>query len=332
MQRDLYVDLIKGIGVLAIILIHTTFYSGDIYLPGYVRHLSLFVDVPLFFLVAGLMSSGKLENTIKRLLKLQITYVFLMFLICITIFCFSGSGLVGMFASFFHNYSKLEVAPMLVLHGSLWYMRVYFCVLFFGTLIIRYASAKEQFVISLLLFLTIVISIFINFIDVDVSYIIFYLFIFLVGHQLKNIRLGKFAAILSIVLILGASLFCYFYFGGQVLNIQANKFPPNLFYLIASSYSLFIILLLRGRVNVVKPNLITYMGQNALFFYIAQCISSSLLYFVLPYLRHFVVQKPLLLVCMFAINIAMAFPIMIIFKKYDHIAWKLFYKIRQLLA
>ena len=81
MKRDLYIDFAKGFATLAIIFIHTVFWSGQFYVPGEVRVLSLLIDVPLFYALSGLTSGSNVEKTLYRLLKLQITFmIFVTFL------------------------------------------------------------------------------------------------------------------------------------------------------------------------------------------------------------------------------------------------------------
>lgn len=51
LKRDNWLDFIKGIAAINIILIHTTFWSGGGYVPQIVQSLSLVLDVPFFSFV-----------------------------------------------------------------------------------------------------------------------------------------------------------------------------------------------------------------------------------------------------------------------------------------
>ncbi|MBR2111996.1 MAG: hypothetical protein IJ950_03480, partial [Helicobacter sp.] len=51
--RNLEIDILRGICVISIIMIHTTFWSGGAYVPWPVQSLSLLIDVPAFFFIAG---------------------------------------------------------------------------------------------------------------------------------------------------------------------------------------------------------------------------------------------------------------------------------------
>lgn len=75
MKRDLYIDFAKGLATLSIIFIHTAFWSGQFYIPSEFRLISLLIDVPIFFALSGITSSGNIEKTLYRLLKLQIAYM-----------------------------------------------------------------------------------------------------------------------------------------------------------------------------------------------------------------------------------------------------------------
>ena len=75
MKRDLYIDYAKGLATLSIVFIHTVFWSGQFYVSNEMRIFSLLFDVPIFFALSGLTSSGNIDKTFRRLLKLQITYM-----------------------------------------------------------------------------------------------------------------------------------------------------------------------------------------------------------------------------------------------------------------
>ena len=49
LNRDSFIDNARGLTVISVIFIHTVFYSGYSYVLEWVRSLSLYIDVPLFF-------------------------------------------------------------------------------------------------------------------------------------------------------------------------------------------------------------------------------------------------------------------------------------------
>ena len=67
-KRDNYIDFIKGLAVIAVVFIHTVFWSGGSYVPVFWRNLALLFDVPVFFLMTGcaLSLTGIKENVVPR--------------------------------------------------------------------------------------------------------------------------------------------------------------------------------------------------------------------------------------------------------------------------
>ena len=168
MKRDLYIDYAKGLATLSIVFIHTVFWSGQFYVSNEMRIFSLLFDVPIFFALSGLTSSGNIDKTFRRLLKLQITYM-----IFVTgLFFFDGFFKVFLqsffdketYQNFFltfgpkytenslsqpfdfkllgnwwlHQYSTCDVFPVVM--GSFWYLKAYYVVTFFGVIVLRFFS------------------------------------------------------------------------------------------------------------------------------------------------------------------------------------------------
>ena len=53
LKRDKYLDFYRGIAAASIIFIHTVFWSGENYIPDYLRTLALLLDVPFFVFLSG---------------------------------------------------------------------------------------------------------------------------------------------------------------------------------------------------------------------------------------------------------------------------------------
>jgi len=100
------------------------------------------------------------------------------------------------------------------------------------------------------------------------------------------------------------------------------KFPPKLLYIFWSSFSLLTLLVLYNRLKIEKNNFITYIGKNAIFYYFAQGMSSSLIYFVVVPLQD-ALPWGLLLPIIFALNICLAVLIAEGLKKLDALGWKI---------
>ncbi len=328
MQRDLYIDVVKGFATLSVIFIHTVFWSGQFYVPTELRNLSLLFDVPIFFFLSGLTSSGKVEKNIHRMLKLQITYMIFITLIFI-IYCICNQTLKWekLFDWYFHSYT--ESKPLDVVIGSMWYMRVYFMVSFFGVLVLRYLSEKQINILICILLGGIISFSFYYYPRGNLGYIFIYLLIFLLAKQCRNVFVKIPYMLLGLFSLAIVYYLLYLYFGeNTTILVRKQKFPPNIIYLVYSCFSLFLILVLKGRLSFKKNNFLAYIGQNAIFYYFAQGLSSSIIYIFVHWWKDEMCWYYLLPI-MFIINILLAVIIAEILKKIDSLGWKSLYFIRE---
>ena len=112
-------------------------------------------------------------------------------------------------------------------------------------------------------------------------------------------------------------------FGPEIFyKMNKQKFPPKLPYIIWAMPSLATLFVLYNRLKISKESIITYIGQNAIFFYFAQGSSSSLVYFlVVPLKEH--LHWAVLMVIIFIINIILAILIARFLKWVDEKGWAL---------
>ncbi|WP_417428256.1 acyltransferase family protein [Halpernia sp.] len=358
MKRDLYIDFAKGLATLSIIFIHTAYWSGQYYIPAEIRIFSLVFDVPIFFALSGLTSGNKIEKTLYRLLKLQITYmIFVTFLFFLDYFFkvfglhfFDINWLKNFYSTFgskyvpinisdvpqwqnlgnwyLHQYTNADTFPVVM--GSFWYLKVYFILTVFGVLILRFFSKHIWWFIALCLSLTAIFNIFPHYYPTgQVGYVAFYLAVFLVAHQLKGKKIPtKFIPILygSLAILLGI---LFYTFGKDVFYLMnKQKFPPKTAYVLWSLFSLITVFILYNRLKINKDNVINYIGRNAIFFYFAQGISSSLVYFaVVPLKAHF--NWIVLMIIIYLLNVLLAVGIAISLKKLDTLGWKILEYLRK---
>lgn len=352
MKRDLYIDFAKGIATLSVIFIHTVFWSGQYYVPTELRVLSLLIDVPLFYALSGLTSGSKVEKTLYRLLKLQITYmIFVTFLFFLDYFFkvfglnFFGLDWMKNFYSTFgakyvpqsisdvpqwqnlgnwylHQYTNADTFPVVM--GSFWYLKVYFILTVFGVLVLRFFSKHINWFIALCLGLTLLFNLLPHYYPTgQVGYVAFYLGVFLVAHQLKGKKIPAkwlpfLYGILGVILI-----FLYWDFGKDLfMRMNKFKFPPKLLYVFWTSFSLLTLMVLYNRVKMSKPNFVTYIGQNAIFFYFAQGMSSSLVYFVVVQLNGKFAWW-ILLIFIYLLNVLLAVLLAVGLKNLDTFGWKI---------
>ncbi len=351
MKRDLYIDFAKGFATIAIIFIHTAFWSGQYYIPTEWRVLSLLIDVPLFFALSGLTSGANVEKTFYRLLKLQITYmIFVTFLFFLDYFFkvfglnFFGLQWMQDFYSTFggkyipqnistdpqwqnlgnwyiHSYTNCDTFPVVM--GSFWYLKVYFILTVFGVLILRFFPRHIISFIILCFGLTVVFNLFPWYYPSgQVGYVAFYLGLFLLAHELKGKNIPKRWIPILYGILIAILIFLLWNFGKDILmTMNKAKFPPKLLYIFWSCFSLLTLFSLYNRLKISKNNFLTYVGQNAIFYYFAQGVSSSLVYFIVVPLKD-KMEWWILMIVIFMINIILAVIIAELAKRIDALGWK----------
>lgn len=351
MKRDLYIDYAKGFATLAIIFIHTVFWSGQFYVPTELRVLSLLIDVPLFYALSGLTSGGNVEKTLYRLLKLQITFmIFVTFLFFLDylfkVFGLSTFGLSWMqeFYSTFgakyvpqnisdvpqwhnlgnwylHQYTNADTFPVVM--GSFWYLKVYFILTVFGVLILKFFPRHLNWFIALCFGLTLLFYALPHYYPTgQVGYVVLYLGIFLAAHRLKGKKIPtKLIPVLYGILIFILAVLFWNYGKEYFLRMNKAKFPPKMLYILWSGLSLITLFVLYNRLKITKESFITYIGKNAIFFYFAQGISSSLVYFAVAGLKD-KMQWWVLMMLIYLLNVMLAVLIAEGLKKVDVFGWK----------
>ncbi len=352
MNRDLYIDFAKGLATLSIIFIHTAFWSGQFYIPVDIRVYSLVFDVALFYALSGITSGANIEKTLYRLLKLQITYmIFVTFLFFLDYFLkvfglsfFSMEWLQNFYSTFgskysttsisaypqwenlgnwyLHQYTNADTFPVVM--GSFWYLKVYFILTVLGVLILRFFPKHINWFIGLCIALTLLFNIFSEYYPTgQVGYVAFYLAVFLTGNRMRGKKIPA-RAIPVLYTVVGVALaWMFWYYGEDIFyKINKNKFPPKIPYIIWTLFSLVTLFVLYNRLKIAKENIITYIGKNAIFFYFAQGISSSLVYFLVVPLKE---NMPwwILMIIIYGINIILAFIISAGLKKVDEAGWSL---------
>lgn len=352
MKRDLYIDFAKGIATLAIIFIHTVFWSGQFYVPTELRTLSLLFDVPLFFALSGITSGGNVEKTFYRLLKLQITYmIFVTFLFFLDYFFkvfglnfFGLDWMKDFYATFgrkyapqnistlpqwqnlgnwyLHSYSNADTFPVVM--GSFWYLKVYFILTVFGVLILKFFPKHTNWFIAVCFGLTIIFNSFPQYYPTgQVGYVAFYLGLFLLANKIKGKKIStKWIPVVYGGVIL-ALILLFSSYGTEIFyKMNKQKFPPKMPYIVWSFFSLATLFVLYNKLKINKENFITYIGRNAIFYYFAQGMSSSLIYFIVVNLKENT-HWAILMVLMYIVNIVLAIVIAEILKKIDAYGWSI---------
>lgn len=351
MKRDLYIDFAKGMATLSIIFIHTAFWSGQLYIPAEVRVLSLVFDVALFYALSGITSGSDIGKTFYRLLKLQITYMIFVTLLFFLDYFFKVFGLAffsmewlqNFYTTFgskyaatdisavpqwenlgnwyLHEYSNADTFPVVM--GSFWYLKVYFILTVFGVLILKFFPKHINWFIGLCVALTLIFNIFPEIYPTgQVGYVAFYMTIFLAAHQMKGKKIPEKIIPVLYGIVALALVWMFFFYGNEIFyKINRNKFPPKIPYIIWTLFSLVTLFVFYNRLKITKESFVTHIGRNAIFFYFAQGISSSLVYFLVAPLKD---SMPwwILMILIYIINILLAFIISGGLKKVDEWGWK----------
>ncbi|SHK27224.1 acyltransferase family protein [Epilithonimonas mollis] len=352
MKRDLYIDFAKGVATISIIFIHTAFWSGQFYMPAEARIFSLVFDVALFYALSGITSGINIEKTFYRLLKLQITYmIFVTFLFFLDYFFkvfgltfFSFEWLKDFYSTFgskyvpssissvpqwdtlgnwyLHSYSNCDTFPVVM--GSFWYLKVYYILTVLGVLILRFFPRHINWFIGICVALTLIFNIFPQYYpNGQVGYVTFYMTVFLVGNKMRAMTIPKIVIPVLYALVAIALLWMFSSYGNEIFyKLNKQKFPPKMPYIIWTFFSLVTLFVFYNRLKIEKPNFFTNVGQNAIFFYFAQGMSSSLIYFLVVPLKNSMGWWLLVLI-IYPINILLAFLISKGLKKIDQFGWKL---------
>ena len=304
--RAYYIDLVRGICALSIVFIHTCFF-----VPMPMLSISLLLDVPAFFFIAGMTRAYIQKDTIlTQLFKLSMVFV-LLGLLCNLI-----DGEVT-WASIFRPLFliRLDVSPLFrAAAGSYWFVPVYACTIILGGVIIKSTGGGYLAKVILLIVLNYVLAFggVLNFsgyrfLGVDLQMLLFPVASYLFGYwcQQHIIRAEihkrrKFALLLAFVAFIVFRL-CYLCEGSSVYNLQINKFPTKLPYIAASCLSMAAIIFFAN--NSLRNRFFEHIGRNAIFYYAGQGVSTSCSHLISPYIR---LEWGIKLPIMFAINLALA--------------------------
>ena len=352
MNRDLYIDFAKGLATLSIIFIHTAFWSGQFYIASEVRVFSLVFDVALFYALSGITSGSNIEKTFYRLLKLQITYMIFVTLLFFLDYFFKVFGLTFFSLEWLHNfystfgskyatidisaqpqwqnlgnwylhqYTNADTFPVVM--GSFWYLKVYFILSVFGVLILKFFPKHINWFIGICIALTLIFNVFPDYYPSgQVGYVAFYMTVFLIAHQMKGKKIPAKLIPVLYGLVALALIWMFSFYGKDVFyKINKNKFPPTLIYIIWTLFSLTTLFVFYNRLKISKESFVTHIGKNAIFFYFAQGISSSLIYFLVVPLKE---NMPwwILMILIYIVNVIFAFIIAAGLKKFDSFGWKI---------
>ena len=311
--RNLEIDILRGICVISIIMIHTTFWSGGAYVPWPVQSLSLLIDVPAFFFIAGAsVAYTQKIQPIKVIYKMMLYFgvTLLIYDIVQSIITHTINFDATLSAFGLHGF---ETPLLPVFGGSYWFVPVFCAVSILAAIILKYfPKAIAGFILGGLMLY--VLGYFMNFpvggkfLHTTLNFCIFYTSLYLLGYlfiQKQYFCNYQFALSLIIIGLLGFILTYFLKGGNQFFILQSSKFPVSLPYVLASLFGIGLLLItwnfwkkfssINGGGAIIK--FLTFAGQNAIHFYIAQGISSSFLLKIAPKIQIFWILKLALCFC-----------------------------------
>ena len=249
-NRDYALDILRGICVISIVLIHTTFWSGGSYVPQAVQSLSLLIDVPAFFFIAGMaLAYSKAPNPLPALWKLIFYFgvCIAIYDLCVSIDTKHISFMNTAAAITLHGFST-NALP--VLGGSYWFVPVFCVAMIAGALIISFVRVPLALLASfaLGLYIAAFFGIFSwqgSFLGVGLQYLVFYTALIVLGYYfIRSQRQRLIIIACAIVGVGGFAMLVVLHSSGSlahlpsIFDLQAHKFPVSLPYVLASCASL----------------------------------------------------------------------------------------------
>ena len=295
--RNYYIDVLKGIAIICVIFIHTTFHSGTTYVPSWFANFTLLFEVPIFFFLAGWSYSYSKGNKsyLKGMIVTQIKYMIFMIIVFGIInvtnqlqISNNPVTLGSLINWFFHAYSPTN--PIQSVKYSLWFFRVYFFVSLLGAVVITFVKPNIRKYVIAICFLGIFIITFftpdigkIN-LGIQLSYILFYLFFYMLGYDTKDKKLSIFLLVILFVITALGLVAINNFANIDVTKIQEHKFLPNFIFMLWSLFGVYIVIFFKRYFNSCKKNILSVIGSHSIYIFFAQGIGASSLYYISKYI------------------------------------------------
>ena len=146
--------------------------------------------------------------------------------------------------------------------------------------------------------------------------------VFLIANRMRGKKISAKMIPVLYGLVGLALVWMFWNYGGEIFyKLNKQKFPPKIPYIIWTLFSLVTLFVFYNRLKIEKPNFFTNVGQNAIFFYFAQGMSSSLVYFLVVPMKD-LMPWYLLVLIIYPVNIPLAVVISKGLKKVDDLGWK----------
>lgn len=295
-ERNNYIDFLRGIAAINIVAIHTAFWGGQSYTPAWFWNITLLLDVPFFFYLSGWSSSYRhcdIVRTSKSLLNIWIKWIFFVIIVaafCKMLVCYMPNiqGVNNIRDLVNNMVFNVSIPGLPVIAGSIWFMPHYFVVVLVNTMIVMMIEQQDNAAILKTTYMWLLLGVFVwvvfgqYVLGLDLRYFLFYSFFWMLGINNigKTENLLKLLSML-IICIIGFTFWSYMQ-DLPIWDIQSAKFPPSIKYGFVSMASIFIARYFEPQINT---SLITHIGKNAIWYYFAQGIGSSINYYVIEWVH-----------------------------------------------
>ena len=277
-KHYIYIDYLKVIGLLCIILAH-------ICKDPIVMQLRSF-DVPLMVIVSGFLAldsfkrSKKGNNFLlryywKRFSRLVLpTWIFLSFYF-ILVFCFYNTG----FINFNYDYSTILDSFLLINGiGYVWIIRVYLiCALLTPIIYYIHNTVKSKWhklVLVLILYILYEFLVFYGFDDVNlifkfIAYAISYGTIYILGMISKKTDSKSDIKISFIFLMIFIISLISVYISYNGFQLTATmKYPPTIYYISYALFMSFLLMAIFKKINLKNNKIIEFCSRSSLWIYL----------------------------------------------------------------
>lgn len=281
-SRNNYIDVVRGICVICVVWGHTVFWSGQFYVPVWMQSMGLVFEIPALFFLSGMTYAVvKREYIISAIFRLITIYVLLTIILDAITMQFTFPNLFRVLFLQMPVYAKYPVVG-----GSYWFVPLYIAVLIMTTMWVKYIP-KFLWAIVAGMYLFYFVFFFLDFpvikvgmLGTTVNFFLFYGMAYLLGYLFQDQfaltrHQRKFAIALFVVGVLGFTL-SSLTVGEVIDNFQKYKFPVTFPYLSSALVSMAGIAFFYK--NDVTNKYLTHLGQNAIYYYAAQGVSSSVVY------------------------------------------------------
>ncbi len=302
-RRDCFIDAAKGLCVLAIIFVHSTFWSGWDYTPLFIKNISLLFDVPMFFFLTGCLLNIKPNiDIIKQISKI----IMLFFIPVVVINLLSGHCVLKILvAPLFMSGAVVRILP--AVGGSYWFAPVYVIALIYLLIITRNLNKFWQILTIALIPIYYIYSWFGdyslkgNVFGVPIQMELFYIWLMLFGFLTYKLKTK-----ITWIMLLLIGFISYIAFNHTIdgFFMQSYKFSVvKLPYFLSSFISIGLLMLLKKPICNLNSRFLEFLGNKALYFYLSQGISSSVLMDVAKHIHiHWSIK---LLIC-YALNVSLS--------------------------